>query len=284
MIKIRHNFWWMKVSFLDAIKILGIKFVLIYKRFYRRIKIMLKINKLTLMLLPTWIAFLVVTWLWGRFLEEPPSFMNLLWEYKADFFTSFIIVLFSSSLIGINKYKSALWVRNRYYNDLLNRCDEFLTYIYKKAGYKKGPHAVLLSRNRFDVFLKNINDFMDDSEETHTYIVKIKDLLSEIKKDKNYETFYLFDGANFDHANRYIEWILDTEFSLRDLDLLFELVHYFGDIWRIDIETRVKIDKILHEKYGYKDYDDRFLYEIYCCNDISVNPWQAIIDSSAYTI
>lgn len=281
MIKIKHGFNWFNVSLKDGLKIYRIKTKLILTRLYRRIKLLCQINKLTLMLLPAWFAFLLITWLWGRVNEINPSFMDLLWEYRTDFFTSFIIVLFTSTAIGINKYKDVLWFRWKYYQELSDLFDDFLSYLYSQVTDRDGPYAILLSKKRFDIFLKEIEGAVIIDEKIHSYIEKIKNLFREIKKDSKYDILYSFDGASCDHVNLCMARILDfdDETVLENIELLFELIHSFGYIWNQDIETRIKIDKILHEKYGYEDYDDRFLYEIYCCNDINVNPWQSIVDS-----
>ena len=200
--------------------------------------------------------------------------MELLWEYRTDFFTSFVIVLFTNTAIGINKYKDVLWFRWKYYQELSDLFDDFLSYLYSQVTDRDGPYAILLSKKRFDIFLKEIEGAVIIDDEIHLYIEKIRNLFVEIKKDSKYETLYSFDGASCDHVNICMKRIMEIkdEEVLECLSLVFGLIHNFGYIWRIDIDTRVEIDKILHENYGYEHYDDRFLYEIYCCNDINVNP------------
>ncbi len=281
MIKIKHGFNWFDVSPADGLKIYGVKIKLKFIRQFRRMKLLCQINEITLMLLPAWFAFLVITWLWGIFADLNSSFIDLLWEYRTDFFTSFVIVLFTSTAIGINKYKDALWFRHKYYHELTDLFDEFSSYIYSKVTGKDGPYAILLSKKRYDAFLKEIDCTIEIDGEIHSYIEKIKNLFKEIKKDSKYDILYSFDGASCDHVNVCIKRIMefeDEEF-LEYFSLVFDLIHNFGYIWRMDIDTRVIIDKILHENYGYEHYDDRFLYEIHCCHDITVNPWQSIIDS-----
>lgn len=275
MIKIKHGLKWFDVRFVDGLKVYGLKIKLKSIRLCRRVKLLCEINKLTLMLLPAWFVFLLITWLWGKVTEINPSFMELLWEYRIDFFTSFVIVLFTSTAIGINKYKDVLWFRWKYYQELTDLIDDFLSYLYSQVTDRDGPYAILLSKKRFDIFLKEIEGAVVVDEEIHLYIEKIRNLFVEIKKDSKYETLYSFDGDSCDHVNLCMARILDfdDETVLENIELLFELIYSFGYIWNQDIEIRIKIDKILHEKYGYEDYDDRFLYEIYCCNDITINPW-----------
>ena len=274
MIKIKHGLKWFDVRFVDGLKVYGLKIKLKSIRLCRRVKLLCEINKLTLMLLPAWFVFLLITWLWGKATEINPSFMELLWEYRTDFFTSFVIVLFTSTAIGINKYKDALWFRWKYYYELTDLFNEFLSYLYSQVTDRDGPYAILLSKERFDIFLKEIEGAVIIDDEIHLYIEKIRNLFVEIKKDSKYETLYSFDGASCDHVNICMKRIMEIkdEEVLECLSLVFDLIHNFGYIWRIDIDTRVEIDKILHENYGYEHYDDRFLYEIHCCNDINVNP------------
>lgn len=281
MIKIKHGLKWFDVRFVDGLKVYGLKMKLKSIRLYRRVRLLCEINKLTLMLLPAWFAFLLLTLLWGKATEINPSFVDLLWEYRTDFFTSFIIVIFTNTAIGINKYKDVLWFRWKYYQELSDLFDDFLSYSYSQVTDRDGPYAILLSKKRFDIFLKEIEGAVVVDEEIHLYIEKIRNLFVEIKKDSKYETLYSFDGDSCDHVNLCMARILDfdDETVLENIELLFELIYSFGYIWNQDIEIRIKIDKILHEKYGYEDYDDRFLYEIYCCNDITINPWQSIVDS-----
>lgn len=281
MIKIKHGYKWFDVRFADGLKIYGLKIKLKVTRLYRRIKLFGQINKLTLILLPAWVAFLLITWLWGMFAKIDTSFIGLLWEYRTDFFTSFIIVLFTNTAIGINKYKDALWFRYKYYHELSDLFDDFLSYLYSQVTDKNGPYAILLSKERFDVFLKEIDGSVEIDKEFHLYTERIKSLFVEIRKDSKYDLLYSFDGASCDHVNVCMERIMEFEDKeiLEYLSLVFDLINDFGSIWRMDIGTRVIIDKILHENYGYEHYDDRFLYEIYCDNDININPWQSIIDS-----
>lgn len=284
MIKIKHGFNWFNVSLKDGLKIYRIKTKLILTRLYRRIKLLCQINKLTLMLLPAWFAFLLITWLWGKANEINPSFMDLLWEYRTDFFTSFIIVLFTSTAIGINKYKDALWFRYKFYHELIDLFNEFSSYLYSKVTDKDGPYAILLSKKRFDIFLEEIDGAIEIDDEIHSYIERIKNLFVEIKKDSKYDILYSFDGASCDHVNICMKRIIEfkDEEVLEYFSLVFDLIHNFGYIWRMDIDTRVIIDKILHENYGYEHYDDRFLYEIHCCHDITKNPWKHNVNRKIY--
>lgn len=84
MIKIKHGFNWFDVSPADGLKIYGVKIKLKFIRQFRRMKLLCQINEITLMLLPAWFAFLVITWLWGIFADLNSSFIDLLWEYRTD--------------------------------------------------------------------------------------------------------------------------------------------------------------------------------------------------------
>lgn len=233
------------------------------------------------MLLPVWCIFILATWGWGYFADENVSLLSLLWEYRTSFFTSIVIVLFTNTANGINKYKDALWFRHKYYYELMDLFNSFFSCLYSQVVDKKGPYSILLSRKRFNCFAEEIDGKVKTNTEVHTYIEQIKELFVEIKKDNKYDILYSFDGASFDHVNVCMERILgfDDDTVLENIDLFFDLIDNFGWIWKTDIETRIKIDKILHERYGLEGYDDKFLYEIYCCDDITINPFQYIIDS-----
>lgn len=237
---------------------------------------MLQINKITLMLIPVWSAFILLTWAWGCFADKNVSFLSLLWEYRTSFFTSIIIVSFTNTANGISKYKEALWFRHKCLCDLTDLLNDFFSFLYSQATDQKGPYAILFSRKRFDTFIQEIEGVIKPNEEMHKHIENIKQLLIKIKKDKNYSTAYSFDGASFNHIDVCIERILsfDDDVVLKHLTLFFDLINNFGWIWRIDIETRIKMDKILHEKYGFAGYDNKCLYEIYCCNDINNDPYK----------
>lgn len=106
MIKIKHASEWFDVRLLDGFKIYGLKIKLKFIRLGRRVKLLCDINKLTLMLLPAWFAFLLLTWLWGKATEITPSFMDLLWEYRTDFLQVLLLFYLQAQQLELTNTKT----------------------------------------------------------------------------------------------------------------------------------------------------------------------------------
>lgn len=219
--------------------------------------------------------FILVTWVWGNLMDKNISILSLLWEYRTALFTSIVVVLFSNTAKGIEKYKDAMWFRWKYYYELMDLFYDFFSCLYSQVTNKKMQSTIFLSRKQFDVFVKEIDRGVQLNDELHQYLDKIKKLFVEIKSDKKYDIVYSFDGASFDHVNICMKRILslDDDEILNHLTLFFDLINNFGWIWRKDTKTRIKIDKILYGKYSFEGYNDDFLCEVYGCKEINNNPY-----------
>lgn len=271
---IKHGENWFKVRFLDGVEIYKIKLQLKCLRFCRRIGMGLRVNKVTLLLFPAWLLFVLLVLMWGNHRGQTLSVMDLLWQCKEDIFTSVIIVLIVNTVRAIREHKKSIWYRRVCWTNLMDEIDILLEYMYLQVTGKCGPYAVLLSRERFAVFEKEIKGLVVCDEKIHAHLTRLRDICVQIRQDRRYERLYSTDDASFDHVNACMSRIIELsdEEVIKYISLLFDLVYNFGYIWNVDMDIRIKIDKILHEQYGYKNYDDRFLYEIYCCKELNIPP------------
>lgn len=283
--KIPHSFNTVDVSILDAFKILCIKIRLRFRRLFRRCLIMFRLNKVAIYLIPFWLLFICIAFSFERKINVDINFFDVLLEIKGDIFTSFVIVVLSNTLTGIKKHKTILNKQYEYYNRLYSLADDFFFEIYYDVKRKKGPYNALDTKQRFNNFYKEIGNNVNPKI-ARKYTKLIHRILVEIKNDEYYNEFYnqkdFIIGTSVNDFRRIIDQLLSfkTNNDLVDnIHLLFDLIDELGYIWRVDISLRIKIDKILHEKYALVDYDDKFLYEIFYNSNIDINPYQSLVDS-----
>lgn len=278
-------------TYLKAQKIIA---VLWMKRQGRRIKKAAEYTKYTLILIPAWGAFLMISFCLGERLNFENSIVHLLWEYKADFFTSVIIAAAISLTVGFEKSNKALVYQHSVYVSMMNRFSQFFKEAFSTVTADDEFNGVIfwpyyikddtwqLARKKIEnIDIKKISPRDKDKicrciQRILFYLNNYKADIINISKDDVQEIFSKLCDVEDDLTD------LERTFSderlvknissafLKFMDASLDLIDMMRSPWRKDIEAKKDFltllysdDSKMHRTY----YDDAFLgiidYEFY---------------------
>jgi hypothetical protein len=144
---IKHGKNWFMVSIIDGLKIYGIKILLKMRRLWRWKDIFVRANKITLLLFPTWLLYLLIVIIWNKSTGYAPSLMEVLWQCKEGFFTSVITVMVMNTAQVVRDHKKSLWYRWMCWMNLMAIINGLMTYereeeYQREQGVKEDGYTI----------------------------------------------------------------------------------------------------------------------------------------------
>lgn len=141
--KIRYKGEKYKVSFKDAcyIKILQIK--LFFLRILRNVHRISVDCKNVVVVIPIWLLFLAISYIWGVKTGKVTDVWELVWELKTSIFTSIILVVFLNVYNGQKSYKLKIEQQFYLYYELLLALEEIVVYLCKQCTGEVYQHKYI---------------------------------------------------------------------------------------------------------------------------------------------
>ena len=248
-----------KVTLIDKLVIEKIKSILLIKRILRNSKrIFIDHNKHFFYLLLLWVVFGFFTYLFGvKFRDPSYSILDVAWELKNSFFSSFIITWFINIYNNEYNYRKKLWEQHEFYVDTMSCFEKiFEPFVGEHIYYYHAFYNSICYENTID-YIHNIEI---DRQCKRELIGKIKNILAQLKtinyeiKNNNIykaDTHYLIykipdiiidlnELLNYLKLKKIIVDDVFTKISKITMDL-FKITEELRIPWRQDIENNIII-------------------------------------------
>jgi hypothetical protein len=267
------------------------------KRLFRRCKVAYKNSKFTLPVVLLWAIFGLLTYFWGNSIGKTCSLVDVLWDNKADFFTSVLITAFISIASGFEKRHNCLIHQHDIYCRMMGDFSDFTKEIFKiltkKDDYDRVPFWPLYEKNSFSLIcseLKQLNHYYLSSDDIHNLCLCVKNtqrrlsvfagenfnemIVDNLLGDNLYDLIKSLDCFDSDMSpNSNDKKLQDKLRSV--IEKMYKIIESIRAPWRKDIDYKILFLQLLYSDDNLMDlsyYDEALLnivdYEFYRnCSD-----------------
>ena len=291
-----------KVRLWTYVKIQSIRLYLWCIRWLRRAKRGLGYCKYTFIVVPFWAIYIFAVHYWGISRLGSYPIMDILWDIKASFFTSFILSAVTAFITQYNKQKHAYHHQHNAYTTLMGKASRlYKDLISLVCDSELRKHVPFWPFYTGEMRHSALHDFkfvvmVDKSSVKFTYVQKsIAELRRELENLERNIYIGCFVGCSIQSVQFELERCYDELISLErllELDTLYQpwqrflssysrafydLLELLREPWRKDLKYKMKVLKWIYaedEKIAQIYYNSAFLnvvdYEKYAQLDLFI--------------
>ena len=267
-----------QVSFCDMFEVNYHKMILFLKRQKRRLKLLINTEELGQYLIITglWIIFGSSMLVVGKYLssdgKSPYGIADIVWEY----FASVIIVYAFSSIEHIRSYRSKIKAQHNIYVTAMSDFEKLIeSFVEEEQYYYHALYCRKCLEDTIAFISARYPERVKMNDSRRLYLTLIRERLDRVESEfmRNSIVQYrrndrwLYDSI--DEARMLVNKMLMSEsLSIEEVSKMSRELKYIVDClrepWRVDINRKIRILKLL-DKEADNEIKDDFYYKMLLC-------------------